>query len=66
MSIDFEDSNQIGRMTVWESGECDIEVLEIDTENRLFWKHYEIKSEREFHKLLADFFLYFRDGKELP
>lgn len=66
MSIDFEKSGKIGRMTVWESGECDVEALEMKSGKLLFWKHYELKDEREFHKCLANFFLYFRDGKELP
>lgn len=66
MSIVFENSNKIGQMTVWESGECDIEVLDNESAKQLFWKHYELKDESEFHQRLADFFLYFRDGKELP
>lgn len=66
MWIDFENSNQFGRMTIWESGECDIEVLDIESRKQSFWKHYDLKDEEEFHHLLAQFFLYFRDGKELP
>jgi hypothetical protein len=66
MWIDFENSTQMGRMTVWESGECDIEVLNSESGKQLFWKHYELPDEIEFHQCLANFFLYFRDGKELP
>ena len=66
MWIDFEDDTQMGRMTVWESGFCDIEVYDIETAKLLLWKHSELRNESDFHQRLADFFLYFRDGKELP
>lgn len=65
MSINFEKSGKMGRMMVWESGECDIEVLDCESAKQLFWKHYELKDESEFHTCLANFFLYFRDGKKL-
>ena len=66
MYLDFEDKNLMGRMTVWESGFCDLEVIEIETAKQIFWRHYQLHDERAFHQLLADFFLFLRDGKELP
>lgn len=66
MYLDFDYENLIGRMTVWESGACYLEVLESETGKSVLDKHYQLNDEREFHQLLADFFLYFRDGKNLP
>jgi hypothetical protein len=66
MLLDFEYKKLIGRMTVWESGECYLEVLEIETSKSILSRHYQLSDERSFHQLLADFFLYFRDGKDLP
>lgn len=66
MYVDFAYQNQQGRMTVWESGECDLEVLDSQTGQNILCKHYELKEERDFHLLLANFALYFRDGKNLP
>jgi hypothetical protein len=66
MLLDFSYKDLIGRMTVWESGECDLEVTEKETGKSILWKHYQLNDEGAFHQLLADFFLYFRDGKNLP
>ena len=66
MRIDFGYKNQEGRMTVWETGECDLEVLNSVTGQSVLWKHYQLKNEEEFHTMLAQFALYFRDGKTLP
>lgn len=66
MYLDFEYKNQEGRMTVWETGSCYLEVLESETGKAVFDKHYQLNDEKEFHTLLAQFFLYFRDGKNLP
>ncbi len=66
MRLDFEHKNLTGRMTVWESGGCYLEVLEIETDKSILSRHYQLNDERSFHQLLADFFLYFRDGKDLP
>jgi hypothetical protein len=66
MNLDFEYKKPAGRMTVWESGECDLEVMEMETNKSILWKHYQLSDEKAFHELLANFFLYFRDGKNLP
>ena len=65
MSIDLETSNQIGRTTVWESGECDFEALDAGSRKQLVFRHYQLTDEQEFHQCLANCFLYFRYGKEL-
>ena len=66
MYIDFEYASQTGRMTVWESGDCDLEVVENERGETVLRKHYDLKDQDEFHDLLARFFLYFRDQKVLP
>ena len=66
MFLDFEYKNQEGRMTVWETGTCYLEVLDSKTGKAVVDKHYQLNDEKEFHSLSAEFFLYFRDGKKLP
>lgn len=66
LRIDFGYKNQEGRMTVWETGECDLEVLDSKAGQNVLWKHYQLKNEDEFHHMLAQFALFFRDGKPLP
>ena len=46
--LDFESQTQLGRITAWISGECEMEVLDVETEATVFCKSYCLKSEKEF------------------
>lgn len=48
MSLDFETDDAIGRVTLWESGECDMEVLDAATGGDLLREHHEFKTTEEF------------------
>ncbi|MEO6473605.1 hypothetical protein [Luteolibacter sp.] len=48
MWLDFETDDAIGRVTLWESGECDMEVLDATTGGDLLREHYEFKTTEEF------------------
>lgn len=48
MWLDFETEDAIGRVTLWESGECDMEVLDATTGGDLLREHYEFMTTREF------------------
>ena len=49
MWLDFDTPEAIGRATVWESGECDLEVLDAVTGEDLFREHHEFQLPEEFH-----------------
>jgi hypothetical protein len=59
--LDFETPELIGRLTAWVSGFCDTEVLEISSQKTVFYKHYELHTENEFHEKLAELFLFLKD-----
>jgi hypothetical protein len=48
MYMDFENEKQLGRITVWVSGECDMEVLDKATGERVFGEVHQYNSEEEF------------------
>jgi hypothetical protein len=48
MWLDFETDAAIGRVTLWESGECDMEVLDATTGGDLLREHHEFKTTEEF------------------
>jgi hypothetical protein len=49
MWLDFETVDAIGRVTLWESGECDMEVLDATTGGDLLREHHDFKTTKEFH-----------------
>lgn len=49
MWLDFETDDAIGRVTLWESGECDMEVLDATTGGDLLREHHDFKTTEEFH-----------------
>lgn len=48
MWLDFETDDAIGRVTLWESGECDLEVLDATTGCDLLREHHQFKTTEEF------------------
>jgi hypothetical protein len=64
MWLDLERDGRLGRLTVWESGLCDVSLF--DEEGRETYLHYRLKCEIDFHRLLESFFLHFLDGRPLP
>lgn len=48
MWLDFTTDQAIGRVTLWESGECDMEVLNSITGEDILREHHEFKSSEEF------------------
>lgn len=37
--IDFDSRERVGRVTAWEAGHCDLEVLEAKTGDQISWSH---------------------------
>ncbi|MEH2262425.1 immunity protein TriTu family protein [Nostoc sp.] len=61
MRLDFESSLHLGRVTVWESGACEMDILEISTGNNVFYESHQFKNEKEFHHTLPRLVIFMRD-----
>jgi len=48
MWLDFTTDQAIGRVTLWESGECDMEVIDCATGGDILREHFDFKSSEEF------------------
>jgi hypothetical protein len=45
--IDFSNDHVFGRLTVWSSGECDLDVLDVETEQSLTYEYRESRDTTE-------------------
>ena len=66
MWLDFEDHIHDARITVWESGECELEVLETATGTIVKQEHHQLKNETEFHRLVTRLVLFMKETEGLP
>jgi len=66
MRLDFDSPLHLGRVTAWESGACDLEVVEISTGRIVFSEHHQLNSDREFHSILPKLVLFMRDATGWP
>lgn len=55
VTIENISKNCLGQVSVWHSGLMDIEVLEIETESRLLYEHYEFSQAPDFSKVLQKY-----------
>jgi hypothetical protein len=55
MRLDFDTPQCVGRITCWQSGECDLEVLEVDTEKLLYRDHQTLIMPADFDAAFHDF-----------
>jgi hypothetical protein len=46
--IDFKDPEYWARITAWESGHCDSEILRISDGHQVSWLHQQVTSEDEY------------------
>ncbi len=51
----FDTVGHIARITFWEAGLCDIEVIEINSEQLVFWQHYEFSAWNEAERIVSEF-----------
>lgn len=56
MAVDYLSEICLGRVSVWQSGDVDIEILDISSEEVLLYKHYDSLKIVDFDKLLQEFF----------
>lgn len=53
--LDLGSGRRIGRITVWSSGACDAEVLDVETEKRVYWQHWDNLNDRDFGASFSEF-----------
>lgn len=66
MRLDFQSPLHVGRVTVWKSGACDMEVLDVATGEVVFYEHHELASEKEFHEVYARLVIFMREATGWP
>jgi len=62
VAIDYLSKACLGRVSVWESGNIDIEILDIDSEKVLLYEHYDFDKSPDFWNLLKDYFNIMQHG----
>ncbi len=50
LRVDVSGKQRVGRITVWESGACELEALDVSTGRSTFSSHSDAASERDFLK----------------
>jgi len=45
--IDIDSADKMGRMTLWSTGECDVETLVIDSGETVLWQNLLCKNEQD-------------------
>ena len=63
VSVDYLTEKCFGRVSVWETGNIDVEILDIESEVSLFYECYECDNQTDFERLLIKFFNVLRTGK---
>ncbi|MEM6349369.1 MAG: hypothetical protein AAF766_01270 [Cyanobacteria bacterium P01_D01_bin.14] len=61
MRLNFESQWHLGKVTVRESGNCDMEVIEIASGENVFYEHHQMKSDLEFHRAYSKLVIFMRD-----
>jgi hypothetical protein len=44
----FEDAQSLGMFAFWTSGECDMEIMDCETEGRLLYKYAQVSNSADF------------------
>ena len=53
--LDLEAPGIAARVTLWETGHCDLEAIAAETGDRLFWKHRELERPDELRREMEAF-----------
>lgn len=55
VTVEHMSKKCIGQISVWKSGLMDVEILDIETENRLLYEHYEVTKDTNFDDILQTY-----------
>ena len=64
MRLDFETSDQVGRVTVWESGACEMEVLNTASSETVFCEHHDFLGEQQFLETYSRLVVFMSDAQQ--
>ena len=53
--LDLEAPGIAARVTLWETGQCDLEAIASETGRQLFWKHKELRTSDEVRDEMSVF-----------
>lgn len=62
LCLDFETAKHVGQVTLWESGPCDMEVLDEASGEIAFYEHHEFNKEEEFLAAYLRLVVFMRDA----
>ena len=63
MYADFYTETRIGRITIWSTGDCDLEILDADSACQLFWEHRLVSPSTDFASAFQKFMEKLTDDK---
>ena len=55
INIDFDSDNTMGRITVWSTGDCNMDVIEIDSEQHLMARHVYLEKDVKLDDVFREF-----------
>jgi hypothetical protein len=50
MRLNFETMKLLGRVTVWESGHCDMEVINVESGDYVFYEHHQFRKALSYER----------------
>jgi hypothetical protein len=54
--VDIDSDDYIGRIVMWNTGECQIEIVNVETEETILDNYMVVSASSEFNKVLSPFF----------
>lgn len=55
LRLDFDSDNYIARITLWESGDSQLEIIEVVSEKMIFDEYFKINADFNFSKAFENF-----------
>lgn len=62
VTVEHASKSCLGQISVWRSGLMDIEILDIETENRLLYEYHEFMQDPNFDDLLQKYIKIMKSG----
>ena len=62
ITVEQASNTCLGQISLWESGLMDVEIVDIETETRLLFKHFELEANPNFGNVLKEYFDIMQNG----
>ena len=56
LRVDFDNEKYLSRITVWGTGECKLEVIEIETEETILDRYFRVESNDDLDRCFLEIF----------